>query len=106
MVEMSEMAYILNNATEHSLVLIDEIGRGTSTFDGLSLAQSCCLYLAQTIQPNTILYPLFEITLLAQDNPCIYNVHLAAAEHGQDLVFLYQLQPGAAKKAMGFGLQN
>ena len=102
MVEMSEMAYILNNATQQSLVLIDEIGRGTSTFDGLSLAQSCCLYLAQNIQNLTLFSThFFEITLLAQNNPCIYNVHLTAAEHEQDLVFLYQLQPGAAKKSYG-----
>ncbi|MEC7030047.1 MAG: DNA mismatch repair protein MutS, partial [Pseudomonadota bacterium] len=102
MVEMSEMAFILHQATQQSLVLIDEIGRGTSTFDGLSLAQSCCLYLAKHVQSLTLFSThFFEITLLEKQYPCIYNVHLTAAEHGHDLVFLYQIQPGAATKSYG-----
>ena len=79
MVEMSETAYILNQATKQSLVLIDEIGRGTSTFDGLSLAQSCYLYLAQKIQCLTLFSThFFEITLLAKHHPYIQNQHLTA----------------------------
>jgi DNA mismatch repair protein MutS len=102
MVEMSETAYILNHATMNSLVLIDEIGRGTSTFDGLSLAQSCCLYFAKQIQCLTLFSThFFEITLLAKHHPYIYNVHLTAAEHDKELVFLYQLMPGAATKSYG-----
>lgn len=102
MVEMSETAYILHHATSQSLVLIDEIGRGTSTYDGLSLAQSCCLHLAQKIQCLTLFSThFFEITLLAQHYPFIFNVHLAAAEHEQELVFLYKLMQGAATKSYG-----
>lgn len=102
MVEMSETAYILNYATPSSLVLIDEIGRGTSTFDGLSLAQSCCLYLATQTQCLTLFSThFFEITLLAKHHPYIQNLHLSCAEHDNELVFLYQLIPGAATKSYG-----
>ncbi len=102
MVEMSETAYILNHATKNSLVIIDEIGRGTSTFDGLSLAQSCCLHLAQQTQCLTLFSThFFEITLLEKHHPCIQNLHLTACEHDAKLVFLYQLLPGAAKKSYG-----
>ena len=102
MVEMSETAYILNQATKQSLVLIDEIGRGTSTFDGLSLAQSCCLYLAQRIQCLTLFSThFFEITLLAKHHSYIQNQHLTACEHDSKLTFLYQLMPGAATKSYG-----
>lgn len=102
MVEMSETAYILNHATQQSLVLIDEIGRGTSTFDGLSLAQSCCLYFANKIQCLTLFSThFFEITSLAKQYPHIENYHLAASEFEQQLVFLYQLKAGACTKSYG-----
>jgi DNA mismatch repair protein MutS len=105
MVEMSEAAYILHHATPKSLVIIDEIGRGTSTFDGLSLAKSCCLYLAQHIQCLTLFAThFFELTQLSQPHPCIQNHHLHAAEHGEELVFLYALQAGAATKSYGLAV--
>lgn len=102
MVEMSETAYILNHATKQSLVLMDEIGRGTSTFDGLSLAQNCCLYFAKNIQCLTLFAThFFELTKLSNQHPYIQNYHLNAAEYNDELVFLYQLQVGAASKSYG-----
>lgn len=102
MVEMSETAYILHHATKQSLVIMDEIGRGTSTFDGLSLAQSCCLYFAKHIQCLTLFSThFFEMTQLASHYPFIQNQHLYAAEYNQQLVFLYQLKAGAATKSYG-----
>lgn len=105
MVEMSETAHILNHATAQSLVIIDEIGRGTSTFDGLSLAHSCCLYLAQHTQCLTLFAThFFELTQLSKNHPYICNYHFSAAEHHDELVFLYQLKPGAATKSYGLAV--
>jgi DNA mismatch repair protein MutS len=102
MVEMNETAYILHHATKHSLVLMDEVGRGTSTFDGLSLAQSCCLYFANNIQCLTLFSThFFEITELAKQYPCVQNYHMSAKEYEQQLVFLYQLKNGACTKSYG-----
>lgn len=102
MVEMSETAYILNHATKQSLVLMDEIGRGTSTFDGLSLAQSCCLYFANKIQCLTLFSThFFEITELAKQYPNIKNFHMSASEYENALIFLYQLKAGACAKSYG-----
>jgi DNA mismatch repair protein MutS len=102
MVEMSEMARILNNATRQSLVLVDEIGRGTSTFDGLALAWSCAVDLARRVRAFTLFSThYFEITVLADRLGSIRNVHLDAAEHKQDIVFLYSVKPGPASQSYG-----
>uniref|UniRef100_UPI00404877D8 DNA mismatch repair protein MutS n=1 Tax=Rheinheimera sp. TaxID=1869214 RepID=UPI00404877D8 len=104
MVEMTETATILHHATEHSLVLMDEIGRGTSTYDGLSLAWACADYLATKIKALTLFAThYFELTELAEQLPGLANVHLDAVEHGDDIVFMHHVQDGAASKS--FGLQ-
>ena len=104
MVEMTETANILHNATHQSLVLMDEVGRGTSTYDGLSLAWACAEHLAQQIKAFTLFAThYFEITSLPQRLPQVGNVHLTATEHQDNLVFLHQVQPGPASKS--FGLQ-
>ena len=104
MVEMTETATILHHATEHSLVLMDEIGRGTSTYDGLSLAWACADYLATQIKALTLFAThYFELTELAEQLPGLANVHLDAVEHGDDIVFMHHVQDGAASKS--FGLQ-
>ncbi|MEW5682681.1 MAG: DNA mismatch repair protein MutS [Pseudomonadota bacterium] len=104
MVEMTETATILHHATEHSLVLMDEIGRGTSTYDGLSLAWACADYLASQIKALTLFAThYFELTELASQLPGLANVHLDAVEHDDDIVFMHHVQEGAASKS--FGLQ-
>ncbi|MBL0163302.1 MAG: DNA mismatch repair protein MutS [Xanthomonadales bacterium] len=104
MVEMSETANILHNATEHSLVLMDEIGRGTSTYDGLSLAQACATWLATHNRAFTLFAThYFELTRLANDYPGIANVHLDAVEYGEQLVFMHAVKEGPANRS--FGLQ-
>lgn len=105
MVEMSETAYILHHATAHSLVLMDEIGRGTSTYDGLALAQACALHLAN-VNRGFVLFAThyFELTALAGDGSNgIANVHLDAVEHGEKLVFMHAVKDGPANRS--FGLQ-
>ena len=102
MVEMSEAANILHNATPHSLVLIDEIGRGTSTFDGLALAWACAAHLAGTVRAFTLFAThYFELTRLPDEQPGIANVHLDAVEHGDTLVFLHRVQDGPASRSYG-----
>ncbi|MDG2088149.1 MAG: DNA mismatch repair protein MutS [Arenicellaceae bacterium] len=102
MVEMTEMAQILRNSTNSSLVLVDEIGRGTSTFDGLALAWSCAQTLATTVQPYTLFSThYFEVTSLAEQYESIRNVHLDAVEHGNNVVFMYQVKDGPANKSYG-----
>ncbi len=102
MVEMSEAANILHNATPHSLVLIDEIGRGTSTFDGLALAWACAAHLAGTVQALTLFAThYFELTRLATEQAGIANVHLDAVEHGERIVFLHRVQEGPANRSYG-----
>jgi DNA mismatch repair protein MutS len=102
MVEMSETASILHNATESSLVLMDEIGRGTSTYDGLSLAWACAKTLATDIKAYTLFAThYFELTQLPDQIPTCHNVHLDAVEHDAQLVFLHQVKPGAADKSYG-----
>ena len=104
MVEMTETANILNNATANSLVLMDEIGRGTSTYDGLSLAWACVNYLAHDIRAYTLFAThYFELTALPNTLEGVSNVHLDATEHHDDIVFLHNIQPGPASKS--FGLQ-
>jgi DNA mismatch repair protein MutS len=102
MVEMSEAANILHNATPHSLVLIDEIGRGTSTFDGLALAWACAAHLAEKVRAFTLFAThYFELTRLPDEQPGIANVHLDAVEHGDALVFMHQVQDGPADRSYG-----
>lgn len=102
MVEMSETANILNNATAQSLVLMDEVGRGTSTFDGLSLAFACAISLAQDIKAFTLFAThYFELTQLSETHPEIKNVHLDAIEHADHIVFLHQVKDGPASQSYG-----
>ncbi|HBC55951.1 MAG TPA: DNA mismatch repair protein MutS [Gammaproteobacteria bacterium] len=102
MVEMSETANILHNATASSLVLLDEIGRGTSTYDGLSLAWSCSDYLTHEINCFTLFAThYFELTELANSHPQIQNLHLDATEHHHKIVFLHQVKEGPANKSYG-----
>ncbi|MDD5462641.1 MAG: DNA mismatch repair protein MutS [Methylococcales bacterium] len=102
MVEMSETANILHNATSKSLILMDEIGRGTSTFDGLSLAWACADYLAKETKAFTLFAThYFELTTLADEQKTIHNVHLDAMEHGDKIVFLHAVKEGAANQSYG-----
>ena len=102
MVEMSEAANILHNATPHSLVLIDEIGRGTSTFDGLALAWACDAHLAGTVRAFTLFAThYFELTRLPEEQPGIANVHLDAVEHGDSIIFMHRVQDGPADRSYG-----
>jgi len=102
MVEMEETANILHNATANSLVLMDEIGRGTSTFDGLSLAWASAVELATRIHAFTLFAThYFELTTLPEEFPGIVNVHLDAVEHGDSIVFLHALREGAANQSYG-----
>ena len=102
MVEMTEAASILHNATPHSLVLMDEIGRGTSTYDGLSLAWACAEALANKNKAFTLFAThYFELTTLADTHTAIGNVHLDAVEHNDELVFMHNVKSGAASKSYG-----
>jgi DNA mismatch repair protein MutS len=102
MVEMTETANILHNATEHSLVLMDEIGRGTSTYDGLSLAWACAIDLATRIRAFTLFAThYFELTALPDSFDGIANVHLDAVEHDDRIVFLHAVKDGAADRSYG-----
>jgi DNA mismatch repair protein MutS len=102
MVEMTETANILNNATEHSLVLMDEMGRGTSTFDGLSLARTVAHYIATRLRALTLFAThYFELTALADEIEGCANVHLDATEHGDSLVFLHAVKDGPASRSYG-----
>jgi DNA mismatch repair protein MutS len=104
MVEMSETANILHNATARSLVLMDEIGRGTSTWDGLALARACALHLATMNRAFTLFAThYFELTALAGECEGIANAHLDAVEYGDGLVFLHAVKDGPANRS--FGLQ-
>ncbi len=102
MVEMEETANILHNASDQSLVLMDEIGRGTSTFDGLSLAWSCAVELATRLRAFTLFAThYFELTTLPEEYPGISNLHLDAVEHGDSIVFLHAVRPGPANQSYG-----
>jgi len=102
MVEMQETANILHNASPRSLVLMDEIGRGTSTFDGLSLAWACAVELATRIRAFTLFAThYFELTTLPDEHPGIVNVHLDAVEHGDGIVFLHSVRDGPANQSYG-----
>ncbi len=102
MVEMTETANILHNATEYSLVLMDEVGRGTSTFDGLSLAWACAHYLAESVKAFTLFAThYFELTQLPEQCNNVTNVHLNATEHDDRIVFLHAVQEGPASQSYG-----
>ena len=102
MVEMTETATILNNATEQSLVLMDEIGRGTSTFDGLSLAWAAAHHMGEKVRAFTLFAThYFELTALANELPDCSNVHLDATEHKGQLVFLHAVRAGPANQSYG-----
>ncbi len=102
MVEMTEAANILNNATEKSLVLMDEIGRGTSTFDGLSLAWACAESLALESRPFTLFAThYFELTSMVDEIKSVKNVHLDAVEHGENIVFMHAVKEGPANQSYG-----
>ena len=102
MVEMMETANILHNATENSLVLMDEIGRGTSTFDGLSLAWACGYHLAEKVNAFTLFAThYFELTSLPESVSGTINVHLDATEHKDSIVFLHSVQEGPASQSYG-----
>jgi DNA mismatch repair protein MutS len=102
MVEMTETANILNNATDRSLVLLDEIGRGTSTFDGLALAWATAERLAEANRPWTLFAThYFELTDLPERLEGVANVHVAAREHGDSVVFLHSVAEGAADRSYG-----
>lgn len=105
MVEMTETANILHNATEYSLVLMDEIGRGTSTYDGLSLAWACAENLANKIKALTLFAThYFELTQLPEKMEGVANVHLDALEHGDTIAFMHSVQDGAASKSYGLAV--
>jgi DNA mismatch repair protein MutS len=102
MVEMTEAANILHNATAHSLILLDEIGRGTSTFDGLSLAWAMARDIATRVRAFTLFAThYFELTTLAAEVDGCANVHLDATEHGDGIVFLHAVKDGPANRSYG-----
>jgi DNA mismatch repair protein MutS len=102
MVEMTETANILHNATAHSLVLMDEVGRGTSTFDGLSLAWACAEHLARQTRAFTLFAThYFELTALPETIASAANAHLDAVEHGDSIVFLHSVKDGPANQSYG-----
>ncbi|MCC7152056.1 MAG: DNA mismatch repair protein MutS, partial [Rubrivivax sp.] len=102
MLEMTEAAAIVHGATEHSLVLMDEIGRGTSTFDGLALASAIAVQLHDRNRAFTLFAThYFELTEFAATHERALNVHVGAVECGPDIVFLHQIEPGPASRSYG-----
>jgi DNA mismatch repair protein MutS len=102
MVEMTETANILHNATPNSLVLMDEVGRGTSTFDGLSLAWAAAVHLAKEVHALTLFAThYFEMTTLPEQMNNVVNVHLTATEHEDRIIFLHNVESGPASQSYG-----
>jgi DNA mismatch repair protein MutS len=102
MVEMVETANILNHATRRSLLLLDEIGRGTSTYDGLAIARSVVEYTHEHIGARTLFATHYhELTALADRYPRIHNANVSVAEDGADVVFLHRVVPGGADRSYG-----
>ena len=102
MVEMEETAYILQNSTSRSLILLDEIGRGTSTFDGISIAWSCAEYINRHIKAKTLFATHYhELTELALTNEGIFNAHMVVREWNDEVIFLRKVMPGMADKSYG-----
>jgi DNA mismatch repair protein MutS len=102
MVEMNETANIVNNATERSLVILDEIGRGTSTFDGLSIAWSVAEFLHDKIKARTLFATHYhELTKLAAERKGVCNLNVAVREWNEQIIFLRKIVPGGADKSYG-----
>lgn len=104
MVEMNEVAHILKNATNNSLIILDEVGRGTATFDGLSLAWAIVEYLLENenIRAKTLFATHYhELTQLEERYPTAFNLHVAVKEQGEDVVFLHKILPGKADRSYG-----
>lgn len=102
MVEMNEVAQILKHATKHSLIILDEIGRGTSTFDGMSIARSVIEYIKERIKAKTLVATHYhELTELADHSKTIKNYCVAVKERGSEVVFLRRIIPGGADKSYG-----
>ena len=102
MVEMTETANILHNATERSVVLMDEVGRGTSTFDGLSIAWAAAVALSERVRALTFFAThYFELTALPESHASMANVHLDATEHDDHVVFMHHIQEGPANRSFG-----
>ena len=102
MTEMIETAHILNTATADSLILLDEIGRGTGTYDGLSLAWACASYISNSLHSYTMFAThYFELTEIVKELPQAINVHLTAKEHAGGIVFLYKIRTGPASRSYG-----
>jgi DNA mismatch repair protein MutS len=102
MVEMNETANIVNNATERSLVILDEIGRGTSTFDGLSIAWSIAEFLHDKIKARTLFATHYhELTKLALERDGVCNFNVAVREWNEQIIFLRKIVPGGADKSYG-----
>jgi DNA mismatch repair protein MutS len=105
MLEMTEAAQILHGATPHSLVLMDEIGRGTSTFDGLALAAGIAAYLHNKTQAFTLFAThYFELTEFPAQHHAAINVHVSAVESGASIVFMHHIEPGPASKSYGIAV--
>lgn len=103
MVEMREVAYILHHVTNQSLVILDEVGRGTATFDGLSIAWAVTEYLAkETAKPKTLFATHYhELTALEENLPGIFNLHVGVREHGEEIIFLHKIISGRADRSYG-----
>ncbi|MGD9675256.1 MAG: DNA mismatch repair protein MutS [Candidatus Bipolaricaulia bacterium] len=102
MMEMLEVAAILERATSHSLIILDEMGRGTSTFDGVSIAWAVAEELARTVRAKTLFATHYqELTRLADEIPNIANFHVLVRELGKDIVFLHRVEPGTAQGSYG-----
>src|SRR5699024_2700478 len=107
MVEMLEANHALENATDRSLILLDEIGRGTSTYDGMALAQAIIEYIHQNIHSKTLFSTHYhELTSLEESLPKLKNIHVRAEEHHGNVVFLHQIQEGAADQSYGIHVAN
>jgi DNA mismatch repair protein MutS len=102
MVEMTETSHILHHATRRSLIILDEIGRGTSTFDGLSIAWAVAEHLHDTIGARTLFATHYhELVDLAREKPRVKNLCIAVKEHGGKVLFLRKLVPGGANRSYG-----
>jgi len=102
MVEMAETAAICNHATDRSLVILDEVGRGTSTFDGVAIAWAVTEYLAQVTRCRTLFATHYhELTALSEEVPCVFNLHVAVEEWGDDVVFLHRIHEGGTDRSYG-----
>ena len=102
MVEMTETAQILNTATDRSLVLLDEIGRGTSTYDGLAIAWAVAEYILGKVRAKTLFATHYhELTTLPKDRKGVVNLHVSAKQSGEQLVFFHRIEPGKADRSYG-----